>query len=186
MSESKIVEVINRDHGYVGYVIPESGVKRSFAPQEMKKIELEELKQLSYVPGGEFILKNCLIVNDQSALDALNIAVEPEYFYTEEDIRRILTTGSLDELEDTLNFAPEGVIDLVKKITVEEELSDTRKRELITKITGFNVDNAIKVNRVMNAEDGTEENKSEDKPARKASGTYRKTAAPKVTVVKKD
>ena len=45
--------------------------------------------------------------------------VEPEYFYTEKEVKELLTNGSLEQLEDTLNFAPEGVIELIKTMPVK-------------------------------------------------------------------
>ena len=152
----KIVEVTNRNNGYTGYYIPDTNRKRNFAPGETKKIDLEELIQLSYIDGGEYLLKNYFIIDNKDALSQLNLAVEPEYFYTEKEIRDILFNGSLDQLEDTLNFAPNGVIELIKQIAVKEELPDTRKRKLISEKTGFNIDSAIYVNSVMNEDDNTE------------------------------
>lgn len=192
MEENTFVNVTNRDSGQVGYTLPDRNLHRTFAVGETKKISLEELQQLSYVPGGEYILKNCLIVNNTDALSALNLEVEPEYFYTETEVRKILTEGSLDQLEDCLNFAPEGVLDLIKKIAVEEELPDTRKRKLISEKTGFNIDNAINVNHIVDADSGSEE-AEEAAPKRKAtplntesSAPIRKTATPsKYNVVKK-
>lgn len=191
MENNKIVDVKNRTNGRVGYTIPDKRLHRTFAPNETKKIELEELKELSYLPGGEFTLRELLIVGDRDALAALNMEdVEPEYFYTEEDIVKLLTTGTLDQLEDTLNFAPEGVIGLIKDIAVKTELPDTRKRDMISKKTGFNINNAIMVNQVMNAEDAPKD-EEDQKPVRKATpvtdGPARKAALPnyKVTVTAK-
>lgn len=155
----KIVEVTNRNNGYTGYVIPDLNRRRNFAPGETKKIELDELRQLSYMEGGEYLLKNYFIINNKDALSQLNLDVEPEYFYTEKEIRDILFNGSLDQLEDTLNFAPNGVLELIKQIAVKEEIPDTRKRKLISDKTGFNIDNAIHINEVMNDE---EDNKAEE------------------------
>lgn len=181
--ENKMVVVTNRNVGMTSYYIPEANIKRRFAPQESKRISLDELTQLSYITGGEYILKNCLIINDKDALSALNINVEPEYFYTEEEIKKILTSteeNSLLQLEDMLNFAPAGVIDLTKQIAVNIELPDTRKRSLITKMTGFNVDNAINVNHVLNAEDEKSAAGEPEKKVRKAAAAQteptRKTA----------
>lgn len=166
MSE-QLVKVTNRDSGFVGYQIPDMSIYRNFAPRESKMIPLTELKALQYVPGGEFTLKNLLVVDNTDALSALNMAdVEPEYFYSEDDVRKLLHQGSLDQLEDALNFAPEGVINLIKDIAVKEEIPDIRKRDLITKKTGFNVNNAIMVNHVMD-EDSTEE--KDNTPKRKAA-----------------
>jgi hypothetical protein len=162
----QMVNVTNRDSGNVGYSIPDKHIHRNFSPRETKSIDLDELKELSYIPGGEFTLKELLIVGDHSALEALNMEVEPEYFYTEDDIKKLLETGTLDQLEDTLNFAPEGAINLIKDIAVKTELPDTRKRKMISDKTGFNIDSAILVNKVMNEEPA--ENDSEA-PRRKAA-----------------
>ena len=145
----KLIEVRNRDAGSVGYTIPDMGLWRSFAPGETKKVPLSELQALQYVPGGEFTLKNLLMIKDRDALSALNMDIEPEYFYTETEIKELLTRGTLDQLKDCLDFAPEGVIDLIKRIAVDLKLPDTLKREAIFKKTGFSIDNAIMVNRVM-------------------------------------
>jgi len=39
-----------------------------------------------------------------------------------------MTTGSLDEFLDCLDFAPEGVKDLIKTLSVELPLNDVSKR----------------------------------------------------------
>ena len=104
MIEQKLVSVTNRDSGHVGYSIPERGIHRAFAARETKQLPLEELQQLQWVPGGEYILKHLLIINDRDALSALNMEVEPEYFYTEEDIKKLLSPeGTLDQLRDFLD-----------------------------------------------------------------------------------
>ena len=61
----KIVEVTNRNNGYTGYYIPDTNRKRNFAPGETKKIDLEELIQLSYIDGGEYLLKNYFIIDNE-------------------------------------------------------------------------------------------------------------------------
>jgi hypothetical protein len=58
------------------------------------------------------------------------------------------------------------VISATKKIAVETELPDTLKRAAITKKTGFNIDNAIMVNRVM--DEPIVEEKNEEKVRRTA------------------
>ena len=58
-----------------------------------------------------------------------------------------MQTGSLDEFLDCLDFAPEGVKDLIKNLSVELPLNDVAKREAILNKLGFNVDNAIRIKR---------------------------------------
>ena len=180
--EQKIISVTNRNAGWTGYTLPDTNTNRQFAPRETKKIPLEELQQLQYAPGGEYMLKNCFIINDMDALTALNMEnVEPEYFYTETEVRTLLETGTLDQLEDCLNFAPDGVIDLIKTIAVEIELPDTRKRKLISEKTGLNIDNAIMVNTVMATEEDsapTEVKSRKAAPINAASSTPTRKAEP--------
>lgn len=164
MSENKIIKVSNRDRGGVGYIIPESGVRRDFAVGETKNIPLDELKQLMYVPGGEFIVKNLLLVHDKEVLnEILNVETEPEYFYTEAEIKKLLLEGSIDQLKDCLEFAPEGVIEIIKKMAVEMKLPNTDKRQVISEMTGFNIDNAININKIMDASENKKEEKKETK-----------------------
>lgn len=168
MSEQKLVKVTNRDNGFVGYQIPDMNIYRNFAPKETKQVPLAELQALQYVPGGEFTLKNLLVIDNRDALSALNMEdVEPEYFYSEEDVRKLLHQGSLDQLEDALNFAPEGVVNLIKDIAVKEEVADVRKRDMIFKMTGFNVNNAINVNHIL--EDESQSEVAAVAPTRKAA-----------------
>jgi len=56
-----------------------------------------------------------------------------------------MQTGSLDEFLDCLDFAPEGVKDLIKNLAVDLPLNDVAKREAIFNKLGFNVDNAIRI-----------------------------------------
>ena len=183
-----LVEVKNRgDAGSVGYTIPDRGIWRSFSAGETKKIELEELQALQYVPGGDYILKHFLMIRDKDALSALNIITEPEYFYTEKEVKELLTTGTLDQLKDCLDFAPEGVIELIKTMAVKMQLPDTLKRAAIEEKTGFSINNAIMVNKVMDEEP---EVKEEQKTTRRATPITtgeekpaRRTNLPKYNVV---
>ena len=179
--EEKMVKVTNRNTGSTGYVL-DGGIHRSFNPRETKMIPLSELQALQFDKGGEKILRDYLIIEDKSALEALQMETEPEYFYTEDDVKEILLNGSLDQLEDTLNFAPKGVIDLIKKIAVDTEVPDIRKRDMITEKTGVNITNAIEMNHMLKEdEEPVEEKKAERKVKldEKVSLSEGKTPAPK-------
>ena len=167
MAEEKMVVVRNRNVGGTGYAL-ENGFHRQFEHNEIKTIPLEELRQLSYAPGGEYILKHLLVIEDKSALEYLNLQVEPEYFYSDEDIKKLLLEGTLDQLEDTLNFAPDGVIESLKKIAVDLEVPDMRKREMISKKTGFDINGAINLRHLLSNE-SEEAGTNEEAPKRKAA-----------------
>lgn len=148
MDRSTRIKVLNRDNGSVVYSIPEmNGLRRVFQSGETKEITYEELEKLSYIPGGSELLKNSLVIQNQEAVQELLGNVELEYTYTEDDIIKLMKEGSLDEFLDCLDFAPDGVKELIKKLSVELPLNDVSKREAILNKLGFNVDNAIRVQR---------------------------------------
>lgn len=152
LEDSFIVEVMNRSDGSAGYTLEDTGVHRSFTPGEVKKITMGELRSLSYLPGGEILLKEFLQIRNREAIEELIGEIEPEYNYNAEDVKRIMTEGSYAQFLDMLDFAPEGVKEMIKDFAVKLELNDVRKREAILQKYGFNVDNAIKNNRLEQEE----------------------------------
>ena len=160
ITSTNLVEVTNRNNGTTGYTLS-SGLHRDFNLNETKKIDIEELNELRVTPGGDYLLRNYLMIKDKSALEYLDIETEPEYFYTEAEIKKLLLEGEVDQLEDCLNFAPQGVIDLVKSLAVTLEIPDIRKRKLIKEKTGFSVDNAILVNKTLEDKEEPTEEKTE-------------------------
>ena len=157
LDKNTIIKVTNRSNGSTGYTIPDLGnLHRSFQSGETKELTMEELRKLSYIPGGMFLLRNNLVLDNPEAIVELLNEVEPEYYYTEEDIKTLLTTGTLAQFEDCLDFAPEGTINLVKKLSVELELNDVSKRKALLEKTGFNVTTAIEANQMDEKEVVTE------------------------------
>ncbi len=189
LDNNTLIKVKNRDNGTVGYTIPELGnLHRDFALGETKEISMNELRKLAWTPGGKALLKDYLIIENNDAIAELLGDVEPEYNYTEEDVRNILTNGSLNAFLDCLDYAPEGVINLIKQIAVDTKLNDVAKRQAILEKTGFNVDSAIRINE-ESKEDGEEENKATGRrvPIVDEPKTKRRTAAPKeYTVISKE
>jgi hypothetical protein len=143
MSNNKIYNVKNRSAGMVGYKIPEQGIRREFHAGEVKKIGFEELQLLSYQPGGRTLMAEYLQITEAEALESLNIHTEPEYFMSEEQIKDLILHGSLDAWKDALDFAPAGVIDLIKDMSVKLPLADYNKRQAMKEMLGFDVDTAI-------------------------------------------
>ena len=168
MNKDTLVKVRNRDSGTVLYKIQElNGSRRVFQPKETKEVPFDELKKLSYLPGGMALLRDSLVIQDDEAVAALLGEVEPEYNYTPEDIKKLLQEGTLDELLDCLDFAPEGVTDLIKVIAVELPLNDVAKRDAILEKLHFNVTNAIEIK------------KETELPTEKTEAPKRRTTAKK-------
>lgn len=147
MDKNTPIKVLNRDNGAVVYSIPEmNGLTRVFQAGETKEVTYEELQKLSYIPGGSELLRDSLVIlNNSTTVEDLIGHVEPEYYYTKDDIINLMKTGSLDAFLDCLDFAPEGVKDLIKTLAVDLPLNDVSKREAILDKLGFNVDNAIRI-----------------------------------------
>lgn len=143
MESSKILKVKNRSASLAVYSIPEINVRREFAPGETKNITYGELEKLSYQPGGRTIMQNFLQIIDPEATGDLGINREPEYDLSEQQIVDLMTKGSLDAFLDCLDFAPVGVIDLIKKFSVSLPLNDIDKRDALKKKTGFDVTVAL-------------------------------------------
>ena len=184
IDEKKIVRVTNRDNGHVGYRIPDmNNLVRDFSANETKNITVEELKKLAYISGGPTLIRDYLIIDDAEVVKEVLGEVEPEYYYTENDVKNLLLNGSLDALKDCLEFAPKGTIDLVKKLAIEMPLNDIAKRKAILEMTGFNVDAAIMVNEETKEEsDNTQKVRRISEPIKEeVKSTGRRTAAPTVS-----
>lgn len=158
---SKIYLVKNRSSSIVCYQIPEDRIRRQFAPGETKKITHEELEKLTYQSGGDNLIRNYLQIQDPEAAQTFNsgIPVEPEYNLDEAGVRDLLRNGSLDALLDALDFAPSGVIDLIKTHAVSMPLTDMQKIEAIKAKTGYDCAAAIRHLQEEKAAEA-EENKS--------------------------
>ena len=138
------------------------------------------------------ILTRFLQVQSEDALHTFNMRVEPEYHMSEQDIARVMTTGTLDEFLDMLDFAPNGVIDLVKRMAVNPKnpLQDYSKIEALKKKTGLDVAAALKNIRAEQEEekksidDSSEVKRRVQKETPAATATRR--TAPKYNVVSKE
>jgi hypothetical protein len=150
-----------------------------------------ELRELDGRSGGHYLLENCLIIRNEEAVAELLGEVEPEYYYTEKEIKDLLLTGTLDELKDCLDFAPVGVLNTVKDLAVELQLNDMNKREAIYDALEFDVTNAIRINKESQI---VEEEKQKPKTRRVGTQTQeeetttkqtgRRTEPPKYKIVK--
>lgn len=146
MDKNALIKVINRYSGVVGYDVPDLQVHRNFFPGETKDISYEELEKLSFVPGGEVILREYLEITDKEvANNLLHKSPEPEYYYSEEDVKKIMQQGTLDQFLDCLDFAPDVIKDMIKDLAVELPLNDMNKRQAIKDKLGFDVTKAIEI-----------------------------------------
>ena len=172
ITKDTMITVVNKYGGRVGYKVDDLGVRRTFYPNEKKEISFEELEKLSYAPGGATILKDFLEIQNQEALVKLfNSTPEIEYFYTKEDIKNLMTTGTLDQFLDCLDFAPQAIKETIKEMAVDLPLNDMAKREAIQEKLGFNVTKAIEIK-------DTKFDGGEEDTTNKISNTRRRVTPP--------
>lgn len=156
----KKIKIKNRSSGSVAYTIPELGdarnVRREFAPKEIKEISTKELEALTFVGGGRTLLEDYLQILDDEGIAIANFTPEPEYKMSEEDIIKLIQTGSYDSFLDALDFAPAGVIDLIKHYAVSLPCNDNAKREAIKSKLGFDVDKALLIQKQANEDNEVE------------------------------
>ena len=110
----------------------------------------------------------------------MGIKTEPEYYMNEQQVVDLLKNGTIDQFLDCLNFAPEGVIELIKKFAVSLPLDNYEKRQALKAKTGFDVDAAV-------ANSGQEPDQTKEEAIKQtveaAENTGRRTAAPNYKVV---
>lgn len=166
----KLYNVTNRSAGIVVYSIPEIGVRREFAANETKKIELDELRKLAYQPGGKTLIEGFLRVVEDEVVDQLGLDVQDEYYMTEDDVKKLILEGTAEEFLDCLDYAPIGIIDLIKNYAVSLPMADMSKIKALKEKTGFDVMAAIKNIQAEVEEDETEAPKT---TARRSQSKYK-------------
>ena len=143
INKDTMYNVKNRSASFVVYKIPESNIRREWQPGESKRISFGELEQLSYQPGGKELMANFLQIVNEEVTDTFGIHRQPEYDMSEEQVIDLILNGSLDAFLDALDFAPIGVMDLIKKFSVALPIQDIAKRQALKSKTGFDIDKAI-------------------------------------------
>jgi len=156
IEQNTMYNIKNRSSSMVVYRIPETNLRREFQPGEVKRVPFSELEKLTYQPGGRELLENFLQILEEEVTSNLNVRREVEYDMNESQIKDLLLNGSQDAFLDALDFAPIGVIDLIKSMAVALPLTDINKRKALKKKTGFDVDKALV---------HIEEEKAEEAPA---------------------
>ena len=191
---STMYRVKNRGASTVVYKIADKGIRREFKPGQIMQISSEELEELTFQPGGTMILSQFLQILDLDGIQAARIKTEPEYHMSEQDVAKLITSGSLDAFLDALDFAPIGVIDLIKKLSISIPMVDIQKRKALKEKTGFDVEAALKHNEedkeddqktILKTNNSGERRVKNDVPAGRRTAPTVTAPAPKYNIVTK-
>ena len=139
--DREFVTVENISNHDVGFTLTTSQMHRSLIPGVHLEMTKGEVRELNYEPGGHYMLMNLLRVTDRNLAKEIGVDDDyVEYWWDDDDIDKVLNDPkSLPELEDALEFGPEGIVDRIVAKAVEENLADNDKVEAISRITGRDV-----------------------------------------------
>ena len=139
------MKVINRSDGNVVYSLPELNIRRVFVPGESKDLSEQELNALWQIDGGASLLRNELMVQDEEWVKKMMPYAPIEYFWLVGDVDKCILKDSLELFKETLEYAPTGVIDLIKARAWQLPMTDLNKMEALKQKTGFDTLKAIEV-----------------------------------------
>ena len=182
MAQKYYQNVKNRSASTIVYKIPEDNVRRRFTPGETKRISYDELLQLSYQPGGREMMANFLQIQSEGVPKSFGIKTEPEYYMSEAQILDLLKNGSQEAFLDCLDYAPEGVIQLIKQFAVTLPLDNYEKRVALKAKTGFDVDATIANGKELDSKiEETKKEATETPPAGRRTNVNYKVITPVTT-----
>lgn len=187
MSEEKIV-VQNLTNNNITYIDDNGGLKRRFVFRAQQSIPMDKdiIDRMSYDTGGARLLKEFLSVKNEEVRESIGIPGDQiEYDWTSKDVIELLKNGEEDALKDALDFAPQGIIDMIVDEAVALPLSDRNKVEIITEMTGCNVEsmisNKLNYEKAMNAtSEKIVEKPSKRRIAKKAEPGHRVQSAKEI------
>jgi hypothetical protein len=147
LKENQIVEVINNSTGAVGYYSEYSRIARRWdKPDSMKKIPLEELRELVNMAGGYELLEGYLLIKDIEVREELGLPVDKSYLIEDKDIKALLKK-SVSVLTDTLENTTETIREKIAQVAIDTKLADLDKLEVIKEHSGLDVLSVIQENK---------------------------------------
>lgn len=149
INDTDLVQVQNLVENTVCFQDNDSGLMRriSFQPYEIKSLPAGMLRRLNFSRGGSVLLQHYLSVKNKELAKEFGVSedvFDHEYNWTRDDIQEVLVNGSLEQLQDALDFAPDGIIDTIIETAIAIKVNNMDKRQAIFDKTGRNIDQAIK------------------------------------------
>lgn len=174
LTDSTLIPVRNMVNHKVVYKVPDQNRRIVFEPFQERKIAVSELRALHYTSGGESLLHDFLCVKNAELCEEFNIPKDQiEYDWTLDDIKHILldSNANIDALKDALDFAPEGIREMIIDYAVSWKIPDTNRRKVITQMTGINIDRQIEFLEMTKDEEGQQDDAPSQRRVRAAQPT---------------
>jgi hypothetical protein len=146
IKDETLIQVRNLMDHLVVYKDENTNTRRRFEKGSVIKIPAGEIRRMMYQKGTRILFHDYLCIENKELAAEFGITEDMvEYWWTEQDVDRVLTTGSMDELLDALDFAPDGIKEMIRRRAIELRISDMNKRTAIEKAFGFSVTKAIEL-----------------------------------------
>lgn len=181
VADDDLVQITNMMDFPAGYVVDLTGVRRVLPPHASFRVRAGELRELSYQLGGIDLLQNYIRVCNRSLALEFGIDTDDqiEYNWTQDDVDRCLTKDDIDVLLDALDFAPDGIRQLIVDRAIKLEIPDVNKRKAIKDATGTDVTAAIENRHAYDSEDEEQEKKPARRRRTGSATSAEGTSAPK-------
>lgn len=154
IKDDALIEVQNLTSSVVSYMVPETNHVRHFEGQQTRRdITAGELRKIYATKGGRALINDYLAVKNKALSEEFNIATdafEHEYSWTQKEVDTVLRSGSLEALQDALEFGPQGIKELIVDRALELKIPDNNKLAAIKEFTGRDVANMIKLDTELN------------------------------------
>ena len=183
MTEEKYVQVRNLSGQPVTMIYPDEHIRIPFGPTETKEVAYSDLRKI-YAQGGEVLLHDFLAILDKDIAQEFGVSEDlftHEYSWTKEDVVDLLNAeDKMDELEDALDFAPEGIREMIINTAVELRIPDINKRRVISEATGRDIDAMIRnqeqLEMLVDNDEEKKPKRTERRAAKKTEGTGRRAS----------
>lgn len=191
VKDSDIVVLRNFTTHSVGYRTPSTNVRRELPAGGSIKVSAGEIREMTYSKGCMELLRNYLQVCNKNLALEIGVSedsIENEYNWTINDIHKCLLEGSLEELEDAMDFAPEGIKESLLSEAVNLEIPDVRKREVISKAMDRDVSKIIENKHLIEADtkEAAEKKTTTRRVTKKTTTTSKRRASTKKTAAATD
>lgn len=152
LTDDTLVSIRNMVNHKVVYVLPDWNRKVVFEPFQERKIPAGELRALHYTTGGYNLLHNYLCVENADLKAEFEIPKDQiEYDWKLNDIKYLLLNNNslIESLQDALDFAPEGIREMIIDYAVIWKIPDSNKRKVISQMTGIDIDKQIEFSELV-------------------------------------
>lgn len=146
MSDKKMILVQNLTNDDVIYIDNDGGVERRiiFKPQQTQELPEDMIERMSYDIGGSRLLTDYLSVKDDEIRQRIGVPADQiEYDYTKEEVIANLKSNDLNVILDMLDFAPEGIIEMMVTEAVNLPITNRDVMKAISEKTGKNIEMMI-------------------------------------------